>query len=689
MLYVGADLASVAGHCVEPALIDESLKVDRRHADRPGEKMGYWPSYSTIAPECRATYLAWLEGGRRDPGVGIGYVFIFFYGLERRVLHDAYTLEDAEARAEIPAIRREVRRLLDLYRDSRSFVGYATRFLDIPFDEVSDDPSDFVPPLWQQGAELPFDLRYRIGRLGEQGKPLPPRWALAWVTSDPQTEIRTPARRCREQFEELFLRRYTADHGDGIPLKPCKRSVRSTYRPASASFHGVIAISTSAPDITSLVGPRRKLNALVVACQDDLDAYSRWIGRNPDKVDTLAAAAFLPAELIEMTSSPAATELGNRLTLRLAGNDSARIAVEDALEEWLPEAGKKQTKKQAVEAANLLGHLGFGIEPDVRFVPHRVARGDELIIFPMTPEDAAHHAPTSAYSAACLLLHLAVMVSAADGDVSKEEQAKLSDHVTEGVLLDDTERKRLVAHLEWLVAHPPGVAGVKKRVEELGDDQRRAVARYLVQVAWADGHVDPGEVKVLTKIYRLLGLDPGDVHDEIHAMSSAGELDPKTDQPVSFEPTIPPAPTYAIPGPPREETTSPKSEPVATPRCNELDHASIRAKLTETAAVSALLSGIFADEAEADASPRAPADEASDEIRCGLDLAHSRLLASLGSREEWGREDYDALADSFGLMPDGAFEVLNDVAFERCDAPIVEGDDPVFVDLEIHEELIR
>lgn len=45
------------------------------------EKLGYWPSYQAMSPEQRYTYLEWLTNV--DNAIDIGYVFTFFYGLER------------------------------------------------------------------------------------------------------------------------------------------------------------------------------------------------------------------------------------------------------------------------------------------------------------------------------------------------------------------------------------------------------------------------------------------------------------------------------------------------------------------------------------------------------------------------------------------------------------------------------
>lgn len=88
MIYVGRGLPPIKEWTAvtEPALIDPALPVDVQRADRDGREMSYWPSYSAISPTCRSAYLDWLAGGRSDPGISIGYVFLFLYGLERRVL---------------------------------------------------------------------------------------------------------------------------------------------------------------------------------------------------------------------------------------------------------------------------------------------------------------------------------------------------------------------------------------------------------------------------------------------------------------------------------------------------------------------------------------------------------------------------------------------------------------------------
>ncbi|MEY8879846.1 TerB N-terminal domain-containing protein [Donghicola sp. XS_ASV15] len=110
MVYVGTPpLLNTYGYRDKcRAYIDPSLSVARSGADKAGEGMPYWPGYSDISPQCRATYLDWLASGRNDASYNPGYMFLYFYGLERRFFVDQSN-EDAKD------IVQEVRRLQSLY----------------------------------------------------------------------------------------------------------------------------------------------------------------------------------------------------------------------------------------------------------------------------------------------------------------------------------------------------------------------------------------------------------------------------------------------------------------------------------------------------------------------------------------------------------------------------------------------
>ena len=71
-----------------------------------------------------------------------------------------------------------------------------------------------------------------------------------------------------------------------------------------------------------------------------------------------------------------------------------------------------------------------------------------------------------------------------------------------------------------------------------------------------------------------------------------------------------------------------------------------------------------------------------------LDTRHTELLRALLAKETWERVAVEALARAQGLLPNAALETINDAAFERFEEPIIEGEDPVYVSVDMAGELV-
>ncbi|MGR7995087.1 TerB N-terminal domain-containing protein [Xanthobacter sp. ZOL 2024] len=153
MIYVGRRLPQQgSGHQPENCLINPDLAVATRSGDPHGVTMGYWPSYSTISAEARKSYLEWLAGPRSDPGTYIGYVFLYFYGLERRLM-----LEKGAPDTE--AVVVEVRRLLNIYGSHHSFRRYAQELLSAHEMRQALPPQTVVPDAGFAGYEVPLHIK--------------------------------------------------------------------------------------------------------------------------------------------------------------------------------------------------------------------------------------------------------------------------------------------------------------------------------------------------------------------------------------------------------------------------------------------------------------------------------------------------------------------------------------------------
>ena len=675
MLYVGSGLRNSSSYTsIDPAFIDAKLPVNNASPDIDGSTMGYWPSYDELTPSARAAYLDWLAAGRPS-GAYIGYVFLFFYGIERRLLFDI-AKADLET-TEVDTLIAEIDRLSELYRDNSSFFGYASEFLSfVKFRRPSFTFSDLDPPPDRRSWDFPLELKIGLGSIVVSETPLPPSWALSWIRSHPETSLRTAAVRCEDEFIDLFKLRYQEIHGPGMMIKRNKTPLSCWYRPASSSLSSLdITKAKQYPDVTRLKRPVRQLQKLAEAVTDELDSYSRWVGRHGDR-NSLAAIALLPHELASERNSDDLRGLKAMIKSKLDSREVATILVQDLVAGYPCQNPGAFAAREATAFSGLLEGIGYGIAPDIRYSKVNITKHEYAAVFQLAD---LHSPPTDRYLAASVLLQLGAAVSAADGTITTDEERVLETHLEDSLQLPAADRTRLRAHLQWLLVDPPELKTMRPRMKALTTSDRSLVARFVVSVAGADGGVSSNEIRVLGRIYELIGLETDQLHRDIHELASTPAAQPVT--------VIRPdkRTRYRVPSPP-------PIDPVNAERV-ELDPQRIAEVMNATRDVSDLLTSIFEDSAD----PPAPESETADfkpddrivptiDTAEGLlDRAHNELVLILAKRSRWDRSDVEQSAREVGLMLDGAIEQINDVAFQICDEPLIEGDDV----LELNEIALR
>jgi tellurite resistance protein len=671
MIYVGKYLQPAGGYCdVEPSLIIPKLKANFKYPDTEGTEMDYWPSYVDITPSSRAAYLNWLIGGRSDPKYGIGYVFLFFYGLERRVFVD--TQKSEQAISEITAIKNEVERLVNIYGTNDSFNRYAVRFLEGV--DILQNPNQYYqypPPDVRTSWELPISLRIGIGQLIRERKPIPAKWAYSWVILHPDTRLRTPADRCNDDLRTLFNLKYKAKYGDGMVLKPNQSRLKVEIYTASRGVDTISAPVGDLPDIARLSAPVNKLRKIIEDCTDALDPLSRYLGRNPGQENTIEAFGLLPVELIAVKTNPAAEKIKSWISQKLGDGQQTTVVASTLIDMWTDSGTTGLSKKESIILAQFAEKLGYGLEPDPRFGGANLKADGKAIIFSLGRNSPK--VPTKEYQAATVLLRLAAIISGVDGAVAESERDYIEAHLEKILSLSIGEKQRIRAHLEWLLSDPPGLAGMKKRIESLQPDEKRSVASFCLGVAAADGHLDPSEIKTLNKLYPMLGYREDEVFAHIHSMMSGGH---NSDSPITIQKADNSQHGFKVP----ENVNIEQIQRNGV----DLDMNIVNAKLEETATVAQILGDIF-DEEEFDEIPKVKKQEEKNTIG-SLDIAHSMFLLELVKQPKWSRSSFESLANQHGLLPDGAIDLINDTAFEICDEPLLEGDDPIEVELDLVKE---
>ena len=650
MVYVGRD-RSLLGNPDNP-FIDPWQPVALKARDLHGAGMPYWPNYSTIDPRSRASYLEWLAGGRSDPAYGAGYVFLYFYGLERRFFVDRPDLSERQA------IVAEVKRLQEVYGANGSVRGYLGSFLQAA--RLALDEGKALQPVFEKsGYELPLAVRLAIGRLLQEAKPIPAEWMLSWLITHPERRLRTAAQRAFPEYRQLFLIRFREQYPNGIEIAAPRSLLSLTYRAASTNFEAKLA--TDIPDISRLSAPVATADRISESVTDELAKFSRYLGRNPDGRGSIEAHALLPEPLHALFPCTELDELRKWARTTIAGG--GLVAVNELIERLEGRAPETIGKRQLTGAADALARLSIGMAPDPRFALRKPKPGEPVILFAL-PDGITHLEDVSGdYSAALLALVMGTFIAHADGAVSELERRHLTERFESSQVLSASEKARLQANLEWMMAVPPDLGPIRRRVKEVGEEVRHGLARLALAAVGADGVVDPAEITAIRKLYQVLGLDAAGVYRELHALAAASE-------PVTvFQPQGRDA-EYAIPAPP-QETAAAKQAPVV------LDQQRVAAIMRDTTQVSNVLQAVFADAAEDAAEARAeqaereaPPEQAA--RFAGLDAKHGRLLEELLRQRSWAPQEFEKLARQFELLPAGVLETINEWAFERFDAALIE-----------------
>lgn len=674
LIYVGESLGSVRNpHSPDPALINPKLKVNKTSLDHAGSSMTYWPSYSDIKPAARAAYLDWLSTGRKNPTAYIGYVFLFFYGLERRLLIDSD--KSGVSLSEAATIISEVERLLGIYGYNGSFNRYASNFLDVIRLKFQVEDLIVEKEETTRWGEYPVSFQIALARLAKNGQPVSVEYALRWAKYHSDIYLRTPATRCREEFERLFEIRYRENFGDGIIVEANKSCIKIDYRPATSSIFPMTLEITDLPDISGMTKPASQIRGIIDRCTEELSAYSRFIGRKPEEKSSLSAISLLPKELITQMNLGKVDSLSCWAKNLLQRYEIAELQVEELLNVMETRSDKTLAKSDCVSIAQMLGILGYGIEPDIRFGDHKIDPAGKAVLFSLDEDEP--RTPGPSYKSAAAALHLATAISAADGSVSEAEELHLERHLESSLHLSQPERKRLRAYMKWLILSSPGFSSLRKYIASLDDLSRKSIGFFLINVAHADGIVDPDEIKTLKKIYKLLKLDEETIYSDIHSIQSGGATEPVTVQKAS-----PDHAEYPIP----ERAFSP---PEVRDRTLVLDQNVIEIRRQDTQRIHILLSDIFSQEEEQGATQFQASDISKGRMQTvfGLDEFHGCLVRELATRSYWSREDFERLCDNYGLMPDGAMETINTATYDLFDNPFIEEDDGLEINPDIVKEI--
>ncbi|WP_321935436.1 TerB N-terminal domain-containing protein [Paraburkholderia sp. J8-2] len=655
-------------HGIEPSLVDEDLPIGDDD-DYRKSSLDYNPTYAGARPDDRAAYLHWLARGRRDPKANMGFLYLFYYGLERRVAIEARRWDDAKT--SLPAIREELSELAHVYRNAR-FVKRAKSL--IAYCHLVEGTRLYAgaPPEAGASTDFPDIHRIALSQALQDGQVPPARWMLSWFLSDPRLGGQDLVRGAYAEFAQAFEVQASGPFAVRLgAVKQFSDAPLWRYQGLSSALLRLQPPSGSASEgegaLFTLVSEMGR------AAAREVNTYARYVANNPhaktkDWPRLLLPYALWPEGVRQrmealIAALPTNQDLSDAQSLATL---LAPIDVNAALE--------------ALSAKNLSAHfantLQLGFEPDVR-TGSPAPKADTPLVFFRLNGGTTPAAPVPNVGQVTRVGFIADLLRA--GLAGNDDVFSVADSaILDWPDLEPGNYLRLKALLVALSAPtlaPAKPAGsMKRRLEKLGDTDRTVLARTLVDVAYAGGAMPSREVMALLEHYcDALGMLKQELFKLLTERSACVSK-------VSEFGT-----TY-VGMPILQGNTQ-----VAT---SSLDMRRVAQLREETATVGRVLGEIFEGTGEdvpasrehqiRDLTPPMTGDSFLGELPdCPLPLegAYASLCMRLLERPQWTRAEVAEACAQVGLLVDGALERINEAAFDAFDEPLIEGEDPLEVNL--------
>jgi len=469
--------------------------------------------------------------------------------------------------------------------------------------------------------------------------------------------VRTPAKRVPEILKTLFIAATEKHFPNGYVMKPGRtKALKKRYRACSGTFEVDVDILGGAiPDVTDRAEPINTARKIFDECTDALDEFSRALGRLPGMTPNLSAISKLPlslrrSEAEKLDALPVAVldKMAKQQTLATV----AQIAEITGIG-----LGGPPTKSKLREISQLCASFNLGVTFDPAFAFKVAAAEDKAILFPLKSDQLTE--VTARFRELQLSLMLSMLVGHADGHFHESERNAILGQIQQAVGLTEDDRLRLVAEVRLNETNPQRLEDWMKRLKDVPPDTREAIVAELIVMATADGELHAEEIRKLETIFRRMGLPVDDLYDRLHGSNRAWK-DTK-DATVS-----------------RDVTAGTKSQTI--------DFSRLQSIRSETLVTSSVLADIFSEEEEdvPAATDKIPKDEtSSSELFDGLEQRFGLLLSELVSRQSWSAPDFEHLVRDAGLMPGAAKEAINEWALDRFDDLLLEGDDPVYINVHL------
>lgn len=525
LIYVGTNLMGRTGNEFDPCLIDPNLPVIAPQSDQPLIALNHLhPDYRQLMPVQRGRYLQWLSSGRNQPDIESGYILLYIYGLERRLLIDGP--RERFSTTERLSILQELQRIVQIYGDRPEIFRSAYSMMVFSWiSEKSPHNTEPIPDFIDFGLPecQPF-FPWLLAKFVAQHRPVPATVFLAWYNHHPDFGLKGSSKSYPDLFSQVFQQKFSREVGPGIILSPNKTPLTIHY----VSCNPVIgSIDISYPESCDVFKDKTFLSHLtpvIRSTENDLDSLIEYIQANGNDSTDPGIIARLPAELFIQNAF--AQNLRNQLNQILDANNGMILLNVQSLYTAIGHAFPTQplSRLQLDNWDKLLSRLGYLYAPNYQLHGTPLNK-DGVIVISRSNSQPEFSRP---FATMAVILRLGAMIAQVDNEICQKEIDFLQNMILARKVLSKPDRDSLILWLHWCLNTPQYLSDIERKLEKLPQPMIEHLSRVLISVACADGKIDPRERENLIEIYYKLGIPSSKVDADIQScMNGEFEKQPK------------------------------------------------------------------------------------------------------------------------------------------------------------------
>lgn len=472
--------------CIEPSCINVELPIEifsDSIKDLPP-----FPDYSELSPSQRGYYLNWLQVGRSGSLTDNGYLFLYLYGLERRVLIDSKNEME---------ILYECIRLKRNYSSKTSFFAYISSFIGyILYKNIKQIKSSDIKVFYSNYDLIgPEELRVVLLWYNLKNKPIPGNIAFAVVNH----YYIQPGKFKNNEFsikKDFFLSTFKKIYPRGFQLKSLGYTYKLIYNPSNPYLknqheekdfyqltlsHNLLSKKEQYFPLKNIWDEILKINSI-----DEIDIVIKRMDVNAD---------LTRRNRDTKTQSP--NDLWDTILKKLEIDDPHSGAI-------IPIVELKPLilllKKSSEIPSDVNGLQYFLNSQGYEVIPN-LTNGEGLdnigILF---KDPLVEH--SNSYKIALFFLEIGMLIIHADNKIDHEEMECLSKFIEIQFPLNRFDTDCIELFKKILSITPPNTIKIKRVLSGITDSKKKSIiASYILDLILSDNHIDKFEIDTMFQIF--------------------------------------------------------------------------------------------------------------------------------------------------------------------------------------------